>query len=102
MRWRVEISFKRLKSYLNLEKIRNKKVKLWRQNIQSRILLDTIIRTQQKLITQEVEKKKVKAKKNNYVLLILDYIRSICWKEFLQLNYDFNIKTFHVSTSSCN
>ena len=45
--WRVELSFKRLKSYLNIEKIFSKTESLWKQELQVRILIDTITRNSQ-------------------------------------------------------
>jgi len=47
LRWRVELSFKRLKSYLNIEKIFSKTESLWKQELQVRILIDTITRNSQ-------------------------------------------------------
>eukprot|EP00953_Heterococcus_sp_UTEX-ZZ885_P018496 10323-Heterococcus_DN1.PRE.11 len=42
LRWRVETSFKRLKSYLNLEDSHSMTPELYIQEIQARILLDTV------------------------------------------------------------
>ena len=61
MRWRVELSFKRLKTFLNLNHIKAKTVKHWKQEVDFRILLDTIIRRVQTL---------VQSKKSNKTLLI--------------------------------
>ena len=47
LRWRVELSFKRLKSYLNIEKIFSRTENLWKQELQVRILVDTITRNSQ-------------------------------------------------------
>ena len=47
LRWRVELSFKRLKSYLNIEKIFSRTESLWKQELQVRILVDTITRNTQ-------------------------------------------------------
>ena len=44
LRWRVELSFKRLKSHLNINKMHAKSERLWKQEMQHRILLDTITR----------------------------------------------------------
>ena len=43
-RWRVELSFKRLKSYLHINKIFALSELLWRQEMQARILIDTLTR----------------------------------------------------------
>jgi len=43
MRWGVETSYKRLKSYNNLEKIYARTLQLWHQEVQLRILYDTMI-----------------------------------------------------------
>ena len=42
LRWRVELSFKRLKSHLKINKIYATSEILWKQEMQLRILLDTI------------------------------------------------------------
>jgi len=47
LRWRVEIHFKRLKSYNNINKIYATTEKLWIQEMQARILFDTICRKEQ-------------------------------------------------------
>ena len=47
LRWRVELSFKRLKSYLNIEKIFSRTEEFWKQELQLRILVDTITRNSQ-------------------------------------------------------
>lgn len=59
-RWRVELNFKRLKSYLHLKKIYAKTESLWKQEVQLRILLDTLTRTKQLLLTKLNEKNKNK------------------------------------------
>ena len=48
MRWRVEISFKRLKSHLNINKIHSRTENLWLQELQFRILIDSISHSTQK------------------------------------------------------
>ncbi|CAN0524881.1 unnamed protein product [Laminaria digitata] len=49
-RWRVEESFKRLKSNLNLEKAHAKTPALYIQEVEARVLLDTItLRLQRKI-----------------------------------------------------
>ena len=56
LRWGVETSFKRKKSYLNLNNIYARSEKLWKQEIQVRILYDTLlIRTQSK--TEKIKRK---------------------------------------------
>jgi len=44
MRWRVELSFKRLKSHLFVNKIKALTEKMWIQEFESRILLDSLTR----------------------------------------------------------
>ena len=47
LRWGVETSYKRIKSYQNINKIYSRTPKLWLQELQLRILYDTLlIRTQ--------------------------------------------------------
>lgn len=45
LRWRAELSFKRLKSYLNINKIYSLNEQFWLQEMQLRILLDTLTRS---------------------------------------------------------
>ncbi len=47
MRWRVELSFKRLKSYLQLEKNFSILEKNWLQEFEAKVLVDTITRQSQ-------------------------------------------------------
>ena len=72
LRWRVELSFKRLKSHLNIKKIHSKSELLWKQELQVRILLDTLTRTKQIIDTQKhlTNKQKITYK---YILIQLVY-----------------------------
>ena len=58
-RWRVELSFKRLKSYLHINKIFALSELLWRQEMQARILIDTLTRHIQ-IISSTTSKKTYK------------------------------------------
>ena len=53
-RWRVELHFKRLKSQLHINTIYSKTEKLWLQEIQARILYDTICRHTQITISDKI------------------------------------------------
>lgn len=59
LRWRVELSFKRLKSNLNINTIYSKTEYMWRQELQSRILIDTISHSIQYRHTKQFKKQKV-------------------------------------------
>ena len=68
LRWRVELSFKRLKSHLNINKIHAKSEQLWKQDMQRRILLDTITRQCQiRSYTSYITKKKTRSYR--YILI---------------------------------
>jgi len=58
LRWRVELSFKRLKSHLFINKIKALSENLWLQEFQSRILLDTLTRSNQVVMNSKNKKKK--------------------------------------------
>jgi len=63
-RWRVELSFKRLKSQLSIEKIFSLSEKCFLQDLQFRILLDSILRTQQLKNQQQYNNNKKDDNKN--------------------------------------
>ena len=59
LRWRVEVQFKRLKSFNNLSKIHSTTESLWIQEVQARILYDTICRKVQLNPNIMVHRKKI-------------------------------------------
>lgn len=73
LRWRVETSFKRLKSYLNLEDSHSMSAAMYIQEIQARILLDTVTQN----ITQLENIDQMSPKKHQSYLRILDEVESI-------------------------
>jgi len=87
MRWRVEISFKRLKSYLNINKIHSRTERLWLQEVQFRILIDSISHSTQ---TQYI---KIKYNNIKYVYTYVYIVYSL--KEYVSLLY--NIFDYHQS-----
>ena len=66
LRWRVEISFKRLKSYLNLNKIFSLSENFWKQEMQLRILLDSLIRISQVKIKSKIQQCNTKKIRQTY------------------------------------
>ena len=68
-RWNIELAFKRLKSHLNINKIHSRTEKLWLQEMQFRILLDTMLHTIQTKYIIQNKKNKIKYT-YSYVYLI--------------------------------
>jgi hypothetical protein len=68
MRWRVELSFKRLKSHLFINKIKALTEKMWIQEFESRILLDSLTRSIQMSTNSSKMKKTLLY---TYILLIV-------------------------------
>ena len=59
-RWRIEVCFKRLKSHLHLNHVHARTESLWLQEVQARILHDTVCRTIQIEILRRKENEKHK------------------------------------------
>ena len=82
MRWRVELSFKRLKSHLYINKIKALSEKLWLQEFESRILLDTLARFKQVSMNSSIKNKTL------YTCIIKSLFLSILIKNIgLNLKY---------------
>jgi len=77
LRWRVETSFKRLKSYLNLEDSHSMSPQLYTQEVEARLLLDTI--TQQTKDVHDLDASTKLLNKTNVVsyLRILDQVAQL-------------------------
>lgn len=73
LRWGVETSFKRKKSYLNLNNIYARSEKLWKQEIQVRVLYDTL------LIRTQTKTEKVKRKKKTKISYGIIRLNSFCY-----------------------
>ena len=71
LRWRVELSFKRLKSHLKINKIYATSEMLWKQEMQLRILLDTITRTIQNAENRKIVKISKKRSFRYFLLSLL-------------------------------
>lgn len=67
LRWRVEVSFKRLKSYLNLNTIHATTPILWKQELQLRILIDSLTR-------KSMCKTKKQSYNHNYKFILFHYL----------------------------
>jgi len=77
-RWRVEVAFKRLKSYLHINNIYSTTETLWKQELQFRILIDTLtIRTYN---TVKALKQQNKIKILNYKYILFEYIHQFTIK----------------------
>jgi len=74
LRWRTEVSFKRLKSHLHINTIYATSHFLWKQELQFRILLDTL--TKRASIIHKTKKKKPKQKYAiiNYKFILLQLL----------------------------
>jgi hypothetical protein len=82
LRWRVEISFKRLKSYLNLNKIFSLCENFWKQEMQLRILLDSLIRISQVKIKSKILQCKTKKIRQTYKKVLLLFL----FKAYFRVN----------------
>jgi hypothetical protein len=82
LRWRVELSFKRLKSHLHIEKIHSISEKNWLQDLQFRILFDTIVRQKQ---IHHTNQKNQKNENKSYKIILYNIFETV--KNDLQLHF---------------
>ena len=83
MRWRIETSFKRLKSHLNINNIYSTSEFLWKQELQFRILIDTLTTRAHNNIKIIKQRKKITKKYIfHYKYILYEYIRYFIDKIF--------------------
>ena len=90
-RWQVELSFRRLKSNLNLNYTFARSPRIWEQHVEARVLLDTISMTPQCDAEKTRETCTIKKVKRRF------YPKRVCYlmSNLLLVDSSFSAKLFH-------